>query len=188
MASIYIDHFSQPSRACMVFARINSCGLKEEVINLVRGDHRKAGYLCINAFGRVPCLKDGDFTLPESAAILHYLAVRPVRSEAGPASGRAHNAAALMQEKHEAPEHWWPRRSDLTTRARANAALFWFASTLRPAASRLVFHSVLAPRMKRPMEPGVVHESERSLAAALRELEEVFLDGGRQPFVLRGGE
>jgi glutathione S-transferase len=38
-----------------------------------KGDHRTPAFLAINPRGQVPALRDGDFAVYESSAILHYL-------------------------------------------------------------------------------------------------------------------
>lgn len=43
-------------------------------VNLLAGEHKRPEFLRINPVGRVPVLVDGDQIIPESAAILFYLA------------------------------------------------------------------------------------------------------------------
>jgi glutathione S-transferase len=42
-------------------------------VNLAAGEHRGDSFRRLNALGKVPVLEDGDFVLPESAAILWYV-------------------------------------------------------------------------------------------------------------------
>jgi glutathione S-transferase len=56
-------------------------GLKElgvdfevEVVNLLAGEHQRPEFLRLNPAGKVPVLVDGDVVIPESAAIVLYLA------------------------------------------------------------------------------------------------------------------
>jgi glutathione S-transferase len=50
-------------------------------VDLDKGENQTAAFLAINPHGKVPVLVDGDFALPESNAILWYVA------ESHPASG-----------------------------------------------------------------------------------------------------
>lgn len=43
-------------------------------VNLLKGEHKQPEFLRINPVGRVPVLVDGDRIIPESAAIVLYLA------------------------------------------------------------------------------------------------------------------
>jgi len=43
-------------------------------VNLLAGEHKRPEFLRINPAGKVPVLVDGDLTIPESAAIVLYLA------------------------------------------------------------------------------------------------------------------
>jgi glutathione S-transferase len=43
-------------------------------VNLLAGEHRSPEFLAINPAGKVPVLVDGDTVIPESAAIVLYLA------------------------------------------------------------------------------------------------------------------
>lgn len=47
-----------------------------QMIALERKDHRKEPFLSVNPAGRVPAIKDGDFIVHESNAILRYLVRR----------------------------------------------------------------------------------------------------------------
>jgi glutathione S-transferase len=45
-------------------------------VDLLAGEQRRAPFLALNPFGQVPVLQDGALTLPDSNAILVYLAAR----------------------------------------------------------------------------------------------------------------
>ena len=45
-------------------------------INLPKGEHKSDFFLNLNSFGQVPVLRDGDFIIADSNAILVYLALK----------------------------------------------------------------------------------------------------------------
>lgn len=57
---------------------LNLLGLPYETVevDLLRGEQRSAAFLAINPFAQVPVIEDGDTVLPDSNAILVYLAKR----------------------------------------------------------------------------------------------------------------
>ena len=45
-------------------------------VDLMSGEHKRPDFIALNPFGKVPVLEDGDVVLPDSNAILVYLAMR----------------------------------------------------------------------------------------------------------------
>ena len=78
-------------------------------VDLLQGAHKQPGFLAKNAFGQVPVIEDGDFTLADSNAILVYLGER--YDEAG---------------------RYWPR----TAQGKA-AVVRWFSIAAGPMAAGL---------------------------------------------------
>jgi glutathione S-transferase len=114
-------------------------------VDLAKGEQRTPAFLAMNPHGKVPVLVDGDFVLPESDAILWYVA------ESFP-------AAKLLGP---------------TARDRARA-LEWcdFASTaIYPAYYEIHAHTLSLPPEKRI--PAVAETQRQRLQRALRVLEEV---------------
>lgn len=71
-------------------------GLKElgadfefEVVNLVAGENQRPEFLRLNPAGKLPVLVDGDLVIPESAAIVLYLAEKYPQSKLLPADLKA---------------------------------------------------------------------------------------------------
>lgn len=58
-------------------------------VDLMSGAQKKPDFLALNPNGRVPVLKDGDFVLYESNAILFYIADKHGKLLPGEAEGRA---------------------------------------------------------------------------------------------------
>jgi len=71
---LYFHPVSTVSRPVMLFAADNGVELDTQVVDLMKGEHMQEAYGAINPSRLVPVLKDGDFRLTESSAILKYLA------------------------------------------------------------------------------------------------------------------
>lgn len=65
-----------PTRSLRALWGLKELGLEFEFVqvNLQAGEHRRPEFLAINPAGKVPVLVDGDLVIPESAAIVLYLA------------------------------------------------------------------------------------------------------------------
>jgi len=64
---------SPPSRAVHFCLKMLSCDFEYKNVDLSKGEHKTEEYLKMNPDGAVPTIKDGDFVLSESRAILTYL-------------------------------------------------------------------------------------------------------------------
>jgi glutathione S-transferase len=73
-------------------------------VDLTKGQSRTPEYLAINPSGRTPVLVDGDFVLPESNAIMTYLAgMKPGLLPAG-----AQARAQMLAWQCWSMNHWFP--------------------------------------------------------------------------------
>lgn len=150
---VYADRRSQPSRAVIIFCRVNQIDFEEITVDLFKSQHLTAEFRKINPMGQVPAIVDGRFKLFESHAILRYLAsVFP---------GVA--------------DHWYP--ADLFTRAKIESILDWHHSNLRRGAATLVMHTALAPFLGLATSPHVVKQAEKLLMQSLGRIESVWLKG-----------
>jgi glutathione S-transferase len=127
---LYYSPLSPNSRRVRILAALLGLDLELVNVDLLRAEHRKPPYLAINPMGKVPVLVEGDFILPESAAIMIHLA-------------DAHAGDALYPTEPEG-------------RAQVNRWLFWAAAHWGPAASALAFEKVLKPRFFKAGEPDQV--------------------------------
>ena len=78
MAEYRLYCFAQSGNAYKPALMLNLCGAEWEpvFVDFFNGGARTAEYLKLNAMGEVPVLIDGERTLTQSGAILHYLADR----------------------------------------------------------------------------------------------------------------
>uniref|UniRef100_A0A8I3PMF0 glutathione transferase n=1 Tax=Canis lupus familiaris TaxID=9615 RepID=A0A8I3PMF0_CANLF len=111
---------SQPCRAVYIFAKRNGIPFELRPVELRKGQHHSDAFAQVNPLKKVPALKDGDFTLAESVAILLYLS-----------------------RKYEVPDHWYPQ--DLQARARVDEYLAWQHTTLRSSCTRAMWQKMMSP-------------------------------------------
>ncbi|CAK7314149.1 glutathione S-transferase theta-3-like isoform X2 [Vulpes vulpes] len=117
---LYLDLLSQPCRAVYIFAKRNGIPFELRPVELLKGQHHSDAFAQVNPLKKVPALKDGDFTLAESVAILLYLS-----------------------RKYEVPDHWYPQ--DLQARARVDEYLAWQHTTLRSSCTRAMWQKMMSP-------------------------------------------
>ncbi|XP_043924607.1 glutathione S-transferase theta-3-like [Protopterus annectens] len=151
VVQLYLDLLSQPCRSVFIFAKINNIPFKLEFMNLCNGDQFTEEYAKVNLLRKVPALKDEDFTLAESVAILLYLS-----------------------RKYNTPDHWYP--SDLQKRARVDEYLSWQHTSVRPNAGVLLWMKVMIPKnfnISCPAEK--IDTAVETLNDTLKEFESKFL-------------
>lgn len=112
---------SPACRAVEMVARMVGVELDKCYIDLFRGEHLKGDYVDINPARKIPYITDGDLSMGESRAIMAYLVNR-------------------YKPNH---PHLYPQ--DPISRARIDELLYYEASTLFPAMSRLLFPKVRGP-------------------------------------------
>ncbi|XP_065858255.1 glutathione S-transferase T1-like [Euphorbia lathyris] len=160
---VYADRMSQPSRAVIIFCKVNGIDFEEIRIDLAKRQQLTPEFKEINPLGKVPAVVDGRFKLFESHAILIYLAtVFP---------GVA--------------DHWYP--ADLFKKAKIQSVLDWHHSNLRRGAAGYVLNTVLAPALGLPLNPQAAAEAEKVLTSSLSKIESFWLKG-RGRFLLGGNQ
>uniref|UniRef100_G1QRP6 glutathione transferase n=1 Tax=Nomascus leucogenys TaxID=61853 RepID=G1QRP6_NOMLE len=153
---LFLDLVSQPSRAVYIFAKKNGIPLELRTVDLIKGQHKIKEFLQINSLGKLPTLKDGDFILTESSAILIYLSC-----------------------KYQTPDHWYP--SDLQARARVHEYLGWHADCIRGTFGIPLWVQVLGPLIGVQVPEEKVERNRTAIDQALQWLEDKFL--GDRPFL-----
>ncbi|MCD7460879.1 Glutathione S-transferase theta-1 [Datura stramonium] len=160
---LYVDRMSQPSRAVIIFCKLNGIDFEEVRIDISKRQQLSPEFKEVNPMRQVPAIIDGRFKLFESHAILRYLAC-------------AFPGIA---------DHWYP--ADLYKRAKVDSVLDWHHSNLRRGAAGYMFNTVLAPAFGLTLNPQAAAEAEKVLLASLAKIESVWLQKkGR--FLLGSGQ
>lgn len=119
--------------------------------SLSSGQQYTDSFAQVNPLRKVPALKDGDFVLAESVAILLYLS-----------------------RKYKAPDHWYPQ--DLQTRARVDEYLAWQHTALRSCCTRAMWQKMMFPVfLGQPVPPEMLASTLAELDGCLQVLEDKFL-------------
>ncbi|KAJ4712104.1 Glutathione S-transferase protein [Melia azedarach] len=150
---VYADRMSQPSRAVLIFCKVNGINFEEIEVSLAKRQQLSPEFKEINPMKRVPAIVDGRFKLFESHAILIYLAC-------------AFPGVA---------DHWYP--NDLFKRAKIQSVLDWHHSNLRSGAAKFVLNTILAPLLGLPMNAQAAAEAEKILSSSLSKIESFWLKG-----------
>ncbi|XP_037014663.2 glutathione S-transferase theta-3-like [Artibeus jamaicensis] len=148
---LYLDLWSQPCRAVYIFAKKNGIPFELRTVELFKGQQFSDAFAQVNPLRKVPALKDGNFTLAESVAILLYLS-----------------------RKYETPDHWYPQ--DLQARARVDEYLAWQHTGLRNACTRAMWQKMMFPMfLGEPVPPETLASTLAELDKCLQLLEDKFL-------------
>ncbi|XP_057348461.1 glutathione S-transferase theta-1-like [Manis pentadactyla] len=154
---LFLDLYSPPCRAVYIFARKNGIPFALRPVDLGRGEHLKPEFLKVNPLGKVPALRDGDFLLSESVAILLYLS-----------------------RKYQTAAHWYP--PELQARARVDEYLAWQHAAIQlPAANVYLCKSLLPYFSGQPVDPTKLEQLLGKLTPSLQHLDQKVL--AARPFL-----
>lgn len=154
---LYLDLISQPCRSVYIFAKINNIPFEFKQVTLFEGEQHKEEFGKINLLRKVPSLRDGDFCMGESIAIMLYLA-----------------------EKFKTPDHWFP--ADFHQRIRVHEYLSWQHTAIRMNGSKYFCLRFLIPKlldMEVPKEK--LDAALEDLNGSLKLLEDKFIQD--KPFI-----
>ncbi|XP_073485304.1 glutathione S-transferase theta-4 isoform X1 [Aquarana catesbeiana] len=155
--TLYLDLMSQPCRSVYILAKANNIPFNNHNVLLFKGEHLSEEFGKVNPLRKVPALKDGDFTMAESTAILLYLA-----------------------NKYKIPDHWYP--ADVQKRARVDEYLAWQHTNTRPHGSKLFWVKVMTPfLLGHEAEPEKLEPVVTEFNTTLTTIEQNFLGG--KPFI-----
>ncbi|TRZ02203.1 hypothetical protein DNTS_030433 [Danionella cerebrum] len=155
---LYLDLHSQPCRSVFIFAKINQIPFQYKAVDLAAGENHAEEFGKVSQIRKVPVLKDGDFILTESVAILQYLA-----------------------RKHGTPHHWYPA-DNLEKCARVDEFLSWQHTNIRTNGSKVFwFRGVLPVVTGAPVPKEKMDAAVEDLNLSLKIFEDKFLQN--RPFV-----
>ncbi|XP_028313270.1 glutathione S-transferase theta-1-like [Gouania willdenowi] len=121
---LYVELFSQPCRSVFMVAKALGIPFELKNVELLEGQQYSEDFAKLSLVKKVPVMKDGNFVLTESVAILQYMVEKYCSTVA---------------------DHWYP--SDLQQRARVHEYLSWQHQNLRAHGSRMyqmrVFYPIL---------------------------------------------
>ncbi|XP_053135192.1 glutathione S-transferase theta-1-like [Hemicordylus capensis] len=155
---LYLDLLSEPCRAVYIFAKKNNIPFMMKNIEMMKGQLFSEEFNKVNYLKKVPVLKDGDFILEESIAILLYLT-----------------------RKYNTSSHWYP--PDMKQRGRVDEYLAWQHTTIRASASKILWLKVVIPLfLGHSVPPEKMQDAVEDLNTSIRKLNEKFLQD--KPFIL----
>uniref|UniRef100_A0A1U7WJH3 Glutathione S-transferase T1-like n=1 Tax=Nicotiana sylvestris TaxID=4096 RepID=A0A1U7WJH3_NICSY len=155
-----------PSRALLIFCKLNGIDFEEVYINLSKRQHLSPEFKEVNPLKQVPAIMDGRFKLFESHAILRYLAC------AFP--GVADHCFQTFCDYYLLICHTF------SCFLQCSEAVLMFSAVY-------VFSTVLAPAFGLPLNQQAAAEAEKVLLASLAKIESVWLQKkGR--FLLGSGQ
>ncbi|KAJ8285763.1 hypothetical protein GJAV_G00030660 [Gymnothorax javanicus] len=154
---LFLDLYSQPCRSVFMFVKKNNIPFEFKKIDLAAGEQYGEEFGKISILRKIPVMRDGNFVLTESIAILKYLA-----------------------QKFKTPDHWYP--TDLQKRARVNEYLSWQHTAMRLHGSKVFWFRAMVPLITGAEVPKEKMDSAmEDLNTSLMLFEEKFLQD--RPFI-----
>ncbi|XP_062400067.1 glutathione S-transferase theta-1a [Sardina pilchardus] len=154
---LFLDLHSQPCRAVYLFAKKADIPFEYKKVDLTSGQQYGEEFGQISMVRKVPVLKDGDFILTESIAILMYLA-----------------------DKFSTADHWYP--AEPQKRARVNEYLSWQHKAIRESGSKIFWFRAMVPLLTgAPVDQEKMDSVVEDLTSSLTIFEDKFLQ--KRPFI-----
>lgn len=135
-----------------VVVALREKGVAHELVAVSPGSSRPE-FVEASPFGKIPALRDGDFTLADSSAILHYIEAKHPAPALIPADPQARGKAI-----------WWEEFGD---------------TVLGATALKILFNRLVGPKIRKlPFDENVALQGEAELPAILAHLEASVPDDG----------
>ncbi|XP_078148005.1 glutathione S-transferase T1-like [Carex rostrata] len=150
---VYADRRSSPSRAIIIFCKMNQINFEEVRIDIYKGQHRTAEFAKINPMNKVPAIVDGTFKLFESHAILRY----------------------LVGSFPSVSDHWYP--NDPKSRAKVDSILDWHHANLHHSILTYLFNSEVGPVFGALSNAQAAEKGKKLLISSILKIESLWLKG-----------
>jgi glutathione S-transferase len=144
MLTIYGSDLSGPANKCRFVANYLKLPYEYHRINLMEGEQKKEWFLKVNPLGKVPAIKDDDFCLFESGAIIKYLCSK-------------------------SPSSLYPE--DAKQKAVVDQWIDFSTIHINVNISKLLYNRVFAPRRGWPVSAESIADGEKFLGQFLPEIE-----------------
>ncbi|KAE8683897.1 Glutathione S-transferase T1 [Hibiscus syriacus] len=164
---IYADRMSQPSRAVIIFCKMNGIDYEEIKVHISKGQHLTSEFA------------GSCDTTNLLAVLIKGLSIY---------FSRFHiwfESATQIVNRFSCPVLRYP--ADVSRRSRIHSVLDWHHSNLRRGAATYVFNTTIAPVLGRPLNPQAAAVAEPILSSALSKLESFWLKGNGR-FLLGGNQ
>ncbi|XP_051137623.1 glutathione S-transferase F9-like [Andrographis paniculata] len=147
VVTVYGPTYGNPKR---VIACLEEIGIQYDVVHvdLFKGEHKSPQFLKLQPFAMLPVIKEGDYTLYESRAIIRYL-VEKFKSQEHQLMGTTIEERGLVEQWIEVEAHHFD-----------------------PPVFDLVMQVVLGPKMGITPDPARIKENEEKLSRVLDIYEE----------------
>jgi glutathione S-transferase len=137
---VYADRMSQPSRAVLIFCKVNEIQFDEILISLGKRQQLSPEFKEINPMGKVPAIVDGRLKLFERFPLTQscFLCIETPLfmnnlNRLSVSSSRSHAILIYLSSAYASVvDHWYP--NDLSKRAKIHSVLDWHHTNLRPGA------------------------------------------------------
>ncbi|APR84474.1 Glutathione S-transferase [Minicystis rosea] len=106
MLEVFWASGSAPAWRVLLTLTVKGIPWESRRIHLTRREHKRPEYLSINPRGKVPSIREGDFTLHESVAIMAYLERRFPSPTLFGATPEEHGSIHRLIVEHES--YFWP--------------------------------------------------------------------------------
>ncbi|XP_071491366.1 glutathione S-transferase theta-1-like [Diadema antillarum] len=161
VVKVFVDVLSQPCRSVMLFLKNSKIPHEFVYVELLKDEHKKPEFQAINPMMQVPAMKDGDFCLSESVAILRYL---------------------TMKYPNDYPDNWYP--ADIEKRAKVDEYMAFQHQGIRHPLEELAYEEAwpYPVMLNKPIDEEAVKKYHEHTKGKLDIFAKTWL--GKKPFLL----